>query len=212
MIPPLNFDQKINNEDRHYLTFVIFIRMESRITKKKTIEKSNLIVSMLAEKMYPMDVLELITEIGSKELFEWGKSKIDLLQGIVFKIPTAKFYREIQFVVRTIEIENEDEELLTIRYIFVGKINRSDAEDIGNKFRIDAERNFNGFVSMKFNKMEKIDLMVNLIPLQFYNPLLKKNQFHDELLDLVLNDSILFFPRIFLTDELFLNRDNLLGF
>ena len=96
--------------------------MESRITKKKTIEKSNLIVSMLAEKMYPMDVLELITEIGSKELFEWGKSKIDLLQGIVFKIPTAKFYREIQFVVRTIEIENEDEELLTIRYIFVGKI------------------------------------------------------------------------------------------
>ena len=186
--------------------------MESRITKKKTIEKSNFIVSMLAEKMYPMDVLELITEIGSKELFEWGKSKIDLLQGIVFKIPTAKFYREIQFVVRTIEIENEDEELLTIRYIFVGKINRSDAEDIGNKFRIDAERNFNGFASMKFNKMEKIDLMVNLIPLQFYNPLLKKNQFHDELLDLVLNDSILFFPRIFLTDELFLNRDNLLGF
>ena len=70
----------------------------------------------------------------------------------------------------------------------------------------------NRFPMLKFNKMEKIDLMVNLIPLQFYNPLLKKNQFHDELLDLVLNDSILFFPRIFLTDELFLNRDNLLGF
>lgn len=186
--------------------------MESRITKKKTIEKSHFIVSMLAEKMYPMDVLELITEIGSKELFEWGKSKIDLLQGIVFKIPTAKFYREIQFVVRTIEIENEDEELLTIRYIFVGKINRSDAEDIGTKFSIDAERNFNGFISMKLNKMEKIDLMVTLIPLQFYDPSLKKNQFQDELLELVLNDSLLVFPRIFLTEELFLNRDNLLGF
>jgi hypothetical protein len=115
-------------------------------------------------------------------------------------------------VVRTIEIENEDQELLTIRYIFVGKINRSDAEDIGNKFRIDAERNFNGFISMKLNKMEKIDLMVTIIPLQFYDPLLKKNQFQDELLDLVLNDSILFFPRIFLTNKLFLNRDNLLEF
>ena len=191
---------------------MIFIRMESRITKKKTIEKSHFITSMIPEEMYPLDVLELITEIGSMELFEWGKSKIDLLQEKLFIIPSAKFYNKIQYVVRTIEIENEDQELLTIRYIFVGKINRSDAEDIGNKFRIDAERNFNGFASMKFNKMEKIDLMVNLIPLQFYNPLLKKNQFHDELLDLVLNDSILFFPRIFLTDELFLNRDNLLGF
>lgn len=185
--------------------------MENRITKKKSIEKAHFITSMIAEEMYPLNVLELKIEIGSK-LFEWGKSKIDLLQGIVFKIPTAKLYLEIQFVVRTIEIENEDQELLTIRYIFVGKINRSDAEDIVTKFRIDAERNFNGFVSMKFNKMEKIDLMVNLIPLQFYNPLLKKNQFHDELLDLVLNDSILFFPRIFLTDKLFLNRDNLLEF
>ena len=191
---------------------MIFIRMESRITKKKTIEKSHFITSMIPEEMYPLDVLELITEIGSKELFEWGKSKIDLLQEKLFIIPSAKFYNKIQYVVRTIEIENEDQELLTIRYIFVGKINRSDAKDIVTKFRIDAERDFNGFVSMKFNKMEKIDLMVNLIPLQFYNPLLKKNQFHDELLDLVLNDSILFFPRIFLTNKLFLNRDNLLGF
>jgi hypothetical protein len=57
--------------------------------------------------------------------------------------------------------------------------------------------------------MEKIDLMVNIIPLQFYDPLLKKNQFHDELLELVLNDSLLVFPRIFLTNELFLNPDNL---
>lgn len=167
---------------------------------------------MIAEEMYPLNVLELTTEIGSKELFEWGKSKIDLLQEIVFKIPTAKFYNKIHYVVRTIEIENEDEELLTIRYIFVGKINSEDAEDIGTKFSIDAERNFNGFISMKLNKMEKIDLMVTLIPLQFYDPSLKKNQFQDELLELVLNDSLLVFPRIFLTDKLFLNRDNLLGF
>jgi len=186
--------------------------MESRITKKKTIEKSHLIIELIPENLWPMDVLELVTEVGSKELFEWGKSKIDLLQGIVFKIPTAKFYNKIQYLVRTIEIENEDEELLTIRYIFVGKINKSDAEDIGTKFSIDAERNFNGFISMKFNKMEKIDLMVTLIPLQFYDPSLKKNQFQDELLELVLNDSLLVFPRIFLTEELFLNRDNLLGF
>ena len=186
--------------------------MESRITKKKTIEKSHFITSMIPEEMYPLDVLELITEIGSKELFEWGKSKIDLLQEKLFIIPSAKFYNKIQYVVRTIEIENEDEELLTIRYIFVGKINKSDAEDIGTKFSIDAERNFNGFISMKLNKMEKIDLMVTLIPLQFYDPSLKKNQFQDELLELVLNDSLLVFPRIFLTDELFLNRDNLLGF
>ena len=191
---------------------MIFIRMESRITKKKTIEKSHFITSMIPEEMYPLDVLELITEIGSMELFEWGKSKIDLLQEKLFIIPSAKFYNKIQYVVRTIEIENEDQELLTIRYIFVGKINRSDAKDIVTKFRIDTERNLNGFITMKLNKMEKIDLMVTIIPLQFYDPLLKKNQFQDELLDLVLNDSILFFPRIFLTDKLFLNRDNLLEF
>jgi len=164
---------------------------------------------MIPEEMYPLDVLELVTEVGSNELFECGKSKIDLLQEKLLIIPYAKFYNKIQYVVRTIEIENEDQELLTIRYIFVGKINSSDAEDIGSKFRIYTERNFNGFISMKFNKMEKIDLMVNIIPLQFYDPLLKKNQFHDELLELVLNDSLLVFPRIFLTNELFLNPDNL---
>jgi hypothetical protein len=126
--------------------------MESRITKKKSIEQSHFITSMIPEEMYPLDVLELVTEVGSNELFECGKSKIDLLQEKLLIIPYAKFYNKIQYVVRTIEIENEDQELLTIRYIFVGKINSSDAEDIGSKFRIDTERNFNGFISMKFNK------------------------------------------------------------
>ena len=63
--------------------------MESRITKKKHIEQSHFITSMTPE--YPVDVLMLQTEIvGSKELFEWGKSKIDLLQEKLFKIPSSK--------------------------------------------------------------------------------------------------------------------------
>jgi hypothetical protein len=186
--------------------------MESRITKKKTIEKSHFITSIIPEEMYPLGVLELVTEIGSKELFEWGKSKIDLLQEKLFKIPSEKFYKKIQFVVRTIEIENEEQEILTIRYIFIGRLNISDAEDIGIKFRNDVERDFNGLSSMKFNKMDRIDLMVNLIPLQFYNPLLKKNQFQHELLELVLNDSLLVYPRIYFTNKLYHNRTNLLEF
>ena len=83
------------------------MRMDTRITTKKSIEKAHFITSIIPEEMYPLDVLELVTEIGSKELFEWGKSKIDLLQEKLFKIPSEKFYKKIQFVVRTIEIENE---------------------------------------------------------------------------------------------------------
>lgn len=186
--------------------------MESRITKKKTIEKSHFITSIIPEEMYPLDVLELVTEIGSEELFEWGKSKIDLLQEKLFKIPSEKFYKKIQFVVRTIEIENEEQQILTIRFILIGRINISDAEDIGIKFRNNVERDFNGISSMKLNKMDRIDLMVTIIPLQFYNPLIKNNQFQNELLELVLNDSILVFPRIYFTNKLFHNRTNLLEF
>jgi hypothetical protein len=186
--------------------------MDSRITTKKIIEKGHFISSTIPEELYPLDVYELITEIGTEELYEWGKSKIDELQDIVYQIPSVLFYKNLQYFIRTIEIDStqqNDRQLLTLKFIFIGKFKISELEQIGIQFRNQVERNFKVLSYQKIIRVDKIwDLVITIIPLQFYE-LSNLNKISDELLDLVINRSMLVLPRSFFTNKHFNNPNNL---
>jgi len=189
--------------------------MESRVTTKKIIEKAHFISSTIPDELFPLDVYQLTTEIGAEELYEWGKSKIDELQDIVINLPSGFFYKNLQYFIRTIEIDSSqynDRQLLTLKFIFVGKFKISELEQIGVKFRNQVEMNFNVFSYQKIISVEKVwDLVITIIPLQFIEST-NINKISDELLDMVINRSMLALPRAFFTYQHFNNPNKLLDY
>ena len=186
------------------------MRMDTRITTKKSIEKAHFITATISQELFPLGVLEVKMEIGYEELYEWGESQLDLVQDRLFGIPSSKFYKQIQYVVRTLEIDNDKEELLTVRFLFIGSINTIEGEKIGIQFRNETELNYNINAIFRIGKFDQIwDCVIALVPLNFYSPRKKKDLFSNELLELVLNSSMVVFPRIYFTNKLFLNPLNL---
>jgi hypothetical protein len=184
--------------------------MDTRITTKKSIEKAHFITATISQELFPLGVLEVKMEIGYEQLYEWGESQLDLVQDRLFGIPSSKFYKQIQYVVRTLEIDNDQEELLTVRFLFIGNINTIEGEKIGVQFRNETELNYNINSIFRIGKFDQIwDCVIALVPLNFYSPRKKKDLFSHELLELVLNSSMVVFPRIYFTNKLFLNPLNL---
>jgi hypothetical protein len=189
--------------------------MESRVTTKKIIEKAHFISSTIPEELFPLDVYQLTTEIGAEELYEWGKSKIEELQDLVYKITSGILNKNLQYFVRTIEIDSalqNDRQLLTLKFIFIGKFKISDLEQIGIKFRNQVEKNFKIVSYQKIIKVDNVwDLVITIIPLQFYE-LSNLNKISDELLELVINRSMMVLPRYFFTNKHLNNPENLLDY
>jgi hypothetical protein len=118
--------------------------------------------------------LELIVEVSSTELSNWGSDTIHEMEYHLFNIPKEKFYEKISFYASTVEIDAGDDEndyFLTLRFMFIGKITIKESEFIGIKFRNIIEEEIIGNYLIKYNQMNEIsDLVITLTPLQLYLP------------------------------------------
>lgn len=186
--------------------------MESRIIKKKLMVKGSFITSKINEDDFPIDVLELVFTTSPMDS-KWDKinsSYMDTLQDKIFGLPQKKFYNKIEFAVRTIEIdevENLNEILITFRFIFIGRIKKNDAEEIGREFN--SISNFGGDVKVKFNSMDKTELMVCIVPLQLvYDPnkIMKSKFLSDEFFNQFFDYPMLVLPQSFFLNQLHLGK------
>lgn len=186
------------------MPFQVFIDMESRITTKKAIEKAHFITSSFPSNLYPLDVLELMLELLPEDIGSWNKKEIDTLQNKIIENANKNFYKKLLYMVRTIEVDDEeDNQLLTLRFIFFGSIKKDDAEKLGVLFRNIVERDYNGTPTMKFNQMGKLDLLLTITPLQFTNSNKNLKRFlNDEMLSLIIERPMLATPRLYFINDL----------
>ena len=152
------------------MPFVVFIDMENKSTTKATIKKASFISSMIPS--YPVDIVEYILEISIDDLSKWSSDTIFELEYYFFQIPKKNFFEKIRCFIETLEVESDGEnQLLTIRFMYVGNLPAKEVEDIGIQFRNTIAKRFNGNLYIKLNRnLEQLDLTLLISPLQLINP------------------------------------------
>jgi hypothetical protein len=183
--------------------FDVFISMENKSTTKATIKKAHFIASMIPSKSYPIDVVEYILELTIDELSQWNSNTIYEFQYYLFKIPQKKFFQKISCFIESIEVESDGEnQLLTIRFMFVGNLSVKEVEDIGIQFRKSISNRFNGNLHIKLNrKLEHLDLTLLITPLQLIDPK-KTLLFPDWLMEKIIVNPLTVVPNSFFIEGL----------
>jgi hypothetical protein len=183
--------------------FVVFIVMENKATTKATIKKAHFIASMIPSKLYPIDVIEYIIEVNLEELSHWNSDTIYELQYYLFQFPQKIFYEKIRYFIQTIEVESDGaDQLLTIRFMFVGNFIKREIEDIGIQFRDIISEKFTGNLHLKFNRqMEHLDLTILITPLQLINPN-KTSEFPDWVMEKIMTNPLTVVPSSFFIEGL----------
>ena len=179
--------------------------MQNRITKKKSIEKAQFIVSMLPPESYPVFVVNYIIELSPFEMSNWNSNSIHELEYQLFNFIPKNFYKNLHFYVRTLEIESlkENQEIFTLRFIFVLNLNSKNAEQIGIKFRnhlIKSE--IGGNFNMRMSFLDQIDLFILINPIQLYSD---KTFFPDWLMEMIIERPLMVLPKSFFDGELYKN-------
>ena len=181
--------------------------MQNRITKKKSIEKAQFIVSMLPPESSSVFVVQYNIEISLFELSNWNSNTIHALEFQLFNFIIPKnFYKNLHFYVRSLEIESlkENQEIFTLRFIFVLNLNSKNAEQIGITFRnhlIKSE--IGGNFNMRMSFLDKIDLFILINPIQLYS---EKTFFPEWLMEMIIERPLIVLPKSFFEGELFINK------
>ena len=179
--------------------------MENRITKKKSIDKSQFIVSMLPPDTSSVFVVSYIIELSPFELSNWDSNTIHSLEYHLFNFIPKNFYKNLHFYVRSLEIESlkENQEIFTLRFIFVLNLNSKNAEQIGITFRnhlIKSE--IGGNFNMRMSFLDKIDLFILINPIQLYS---EKTFFPEWLMEMIIERPLMVLPKSFFESNLFKN-------
>ena len=178
--------------------------MQNRITKKKSIEKAHFISSLLPPESNA-SVIEYILDLSPFELSNWDSNTIHALEYHLFNFIPKNFYKNLHFYVRTLEIESlkENQEVFTLRFIFVLNLNSKDAEQIGIKFRNHLiESEIGGNFNMRMSFLDQIDLFILINPIQLYSD---KTFFPEWLMEMIIERPILFLPKSFFDGNLYKN-------
>ena len=178
--------------------------MENRITKKKSIEKAQFIVSMLPPESNAT-VIEYILDLSPFEMSNWNSNSIHELEYQLFNFIPKKFYKNLHFYVRSLEIEalKENQEIFTLRLIFVLNLNSKNAEQIGITFRnhlIKSE--IGGNFNMRMSFLDQIDLFILINPIQLYS---EKTIFPEWLMEMIIDRPLMVLPKSFFEGELYKN-------
>ena len=178
--------------------------MQNRITKKKSIEKAHFISSLLPPESNA-SVIEYILDLSPFELSNWDSNTIHSLEYHLFNFIPKNFYKNLHFYVRSLEIESlkENQEIFTLRFIFVLNLNSKNAEQIGITLRnhlIKSE--IGGNFNMRMSFLDQIDLFILINPIQLYSD---KTFFPEWLMEMIIERPILFLPKSFFDGNLYKN-------
>ena len=180
--------------------------MENRITKKNSIDKAHFISSMLPPDTSSVFVVSYIIELSPFELSNWDSNTIHALEFQLFNFIIPKnYYRHLHFYVRSLEIEalTENQEIFTLRFIFVLNSNSKDSENIGITLRNHLIKSkIGGDFNMRMSFLDQIDLFILINPIQLYSD---KTFFPDWLMEMIIERPILFLPKSFFDGNLYKN-------
>ena len=180
--------------------------MENRITKKNSIDKAQFIVSMLPPETSSVFVVSYIIELSPFEMSNWNSNSIHELEYQLFNFIPKKFYKNLHFYVRSLEIESlkENQEIFTLRFIFVLNLNSKNVEQIGITFRnhlIKSE--IGGDFNMRMSFLDQIDLFILINPIQLYSD---KTFFPYWLMEMIIERPLMALPKSFFDGELYINK------
>lgn len=171
--------------------------MENKSTTKATMRKSHFIGSMISEK-FPVDIAEFVLELSPEEFNTWNTDTLHQLEYYFFKIPQKRIFENIELFVETLEVESDDDnQLLTLRFILVGDLKIKDMEEIGVALRNKTLSGFGGNLFLKLNKqVDFLDFIITISPLQLFNHN-ETSLFPDWVIEKVLAEPIMALPKSF---------------
>jgi hypothetical protein len=179
--------------------------MENRITKKKSIDKAQFIVSMLPPETSSVFVVSYIIELSPFELSNWDSNTIHELEYHLFNFIPKNYYRHLHFYVRSLEIESltENQEIFTLRFIFVLNSNSKDSENIGITLRNHLIKSkIGGNFNIRMSFLDQIDLFILINPIQLYSD---KTFFPDWLMEMIIERPLMVLPKSFFESGLYKN-------
>jgi hypothetical protein len=160
---------------------------------------------MLPPETSSVFVVQYILEFSPFEMSNWNSNTIHELEYQLFNFIPKNFYKNLHFYVRSLEIEalTENQEIFTLRFIFVLDLNSKDAEQIGITFRnhlIKSEIGGNFNIRMSF--LDQIDLFILINPIQLYS---EKTFFPEWLMEMIIERPLVALPKSFFDGELYKN-------
>ena len=176
--------------------------MENKSTTKATMRKVQFIGSMIDS--YPIDIAEFVLELSCEEFTTWNQDRLHELQYYFFQIPKKRIYQKIELFIETLEVESDgDNQLLTIRFILVGKLNIKEMEYIGIAFRNKTLSEFGGNLYLKLNKkVDFLDFIITISPLQLIN-YNETSLFPEWVIEKVLSQPLMAIPKSFFVSGLY---------
>jgi len=153
---------------------------------------------------YPIDIAEFVLELSCEEFTTWNQDRLHELQYYFFQIPKKRIYQKIELFIETFEVESDgDNQLLTIRFILVGKLNIKEMEDIGIAFRNKTLSEFGGNLYLKLNKkVDFLDFIITISPLQLIN-YNETSLFPEWVIEKVLSQPLMAIPKSFFVSGLY---------
>ena len=150
-------------------------------------------------------VIEYILDLSPFEMSNWNSNTIHALEYQLFNFIPKKFYKNLHFYVRSLEIEalKENQEIFTLRLIFVLNLNSKNAEQIGITFRnhlIKSE--IGGNFNMRMSFLDKIDLFILINLIQLYSD---KTFFPEWLMEMIIERPLMVLPKSFFESNLYKN-------
>ena len=102
-----------------------------------------------------------------------------------------------------IESLKENQEIFTLRFIFVLDLNSKDAEQIGITFRNHLiESKIGGNFNIRMSFLDQIDLFILINPIQLYSD---KTFFPKWLMEMIIERPLLVLPKLFFESSLYKN-------
>ena len=144
--------------------------MTNKVNLRKDIFAANHLTSQIKDKDYPIEVLEITYEVtqNSTNLKQLSKPEIQTIFEILLEVIKSSIKKKINFITQSLEVEtvSPGDHIITFRVNVIGNDIREYRPILNEKINQSLLDKIGGSCIIKHSKLDRISLMIELIPLQ----------------------------------------------
>ncbi len=144
--------------------------MTNKVNLKKDIFSANHLTKQIKDKDYPIEVLDITYEVTrqTSNLNRLAKPEIQTIFEIIFDVIKTTIKKKINFVTQSLEVEtmSPGDHIITFRVNVIGKDIREFRPKLNEKINETLLDKMGGSHTIKYSKLDRISLLIDLIPLQ----------------------------------------------
>lgn len=144
--------------------------MTNKVNLRKDIFASNQLTKQIKDKDYPIEVLDITCQVTRRtsNFNQLSKPEIQSIFEILFDVIKTSIKKKINFITQSIEVEtvSPGDHIITFRVNVIGKDIREYRPKLNHKISQNLLEKIGGNLIIKHSKLDRISLLIELIPLQ----------------------------------------------